>query len=114
MTLPQAAEHLGVSTRTIRRWIHDGKLSAELRPGPYGKQYLVPVNALPAVRVFPSAVSNQPPDEVAALRRELLDALAASEERQRALLEELIEEIVRLRADVQRLSQLLDLRGTAR
>lgn len=42
LTLERAARHLGVSTRTLRRWIKAGKLEAELRPGPYGQQYLVP------------------------------------------------------------------------
>ncbi|PZS07589.1 MAG: hypothetical protein DLM70_03365, partial [Chloroflexi bacterium] len=51
-TLEQAAEHLGVSTRTLRRWIHAGKLQAELRPGPYGQQYVVPRDQLGAVRLI--------------------------------------------------------------
>jgi excisionase family DNA binding protein len=50
-TLDKAARHLGVSTRTLRRWIHAGKLQAELRPGPYGQQYLVPLKQLGAVQL---------------------------------------------------------------
>jgi excisionase family DNA binding protein len=50
-TLDKAAKHLGVSTRTLRRWIHAGKLQAELRPGPYGQQYLVPLKQLGAVQL---------------------------------------------------------------
>src|SRR5947209_1081625 len=42
LTIERAARHLGVSKRTLRRWIKAGKLEAELRPGPYGHQYLVP------------------------------------------------------------------------
>jgi len=50
-TLDTAAKHLGVSTRTLRRWIHAGKLQAELRPGPYGQQYLVPLKQIGAVQL---------------------------------------------------------------
>lgn len=50
-TLAQAAKHLGVSSRTLRRWIHAGKLQAELRPGPYGQQYVVPGEQLGAVQL---------------------------------------------------------------
>jgi MerR family copper efflux transcriptional regulator len=45
-TIERAAKHLGVSTRTLRRWIKAGKLEAELRPGPYGHQYLVPQSSV--------------------------------------------------------------------
>ena len=34
-TLERAARHLGVSSRTLRRWIKSGKLDAELQPGGY-------------------------------------------------------------------------------
>lgn len=51
LSLEQASRHLGVSVRTLRRWIHSGKLSAELRPGPYGKQYLVPLQGLDSVEI---------------------------------------------------------------
>jgi excisionase family DNA binding protein len=33
MTTTQAAEHFGVSAKTIRRWIHSGKLEAVRRDG---------------------------------------------------------------------------------
>lgn len=51
LTLEQAAKHLGVSSRTLRRWIHAGKLQAELRPGPYGQQYVVLEGQLGAVQL---------------------------------------------------------------
>jgi excisionase family DNA binding protein len=50
-TLDKPAKHLGVSTRTLRRWIHAGKLQAELRPGPYGQQYLMPLKQLRGVQL---------------------------------------------------------------
>ncbi|MDQ2741006.1 MAG: helix-turn-helix domain-containing protein [Chloroflexota bacterium] len=115
LTLPEAARQLGVSARTVRRWIHDGKLHAELRPGPYGQQYLVPLQALPAARMLRSTQLPQPPVAAGldALRHELLEELRRQEERQRELLEELVEEVVRLRGDVQQLTARLTGEGVA-
>ncbi|MFD1673516.1 helix-turn-helix domain-containing protein [Alicyclobacillus fodiniaquatilis] len=42
LTLKEAAQHFGVSVQTIRRWIKDGKLEAELQDSPYGRQYFIP------------------------------------------------------------------------
>jgi excisionase family DNA binding protein len=46
LTLKQAAAQLGISPRTARRWIREGKLDGELMPGPYGEQYMVPANQI--------------------------------------------------------------------
>jgi excisionase family DNA binding protein len=41
LTIAQAAEVLGVSTRTVRRFIKAGKLKAELVAGPFGEEYRI-------------------------------------------------------------------------
>jgi MerR family transcriptional regulator, copper efflux regulator len=41
LTINQAAEKLGVSTRTIRRYIKSGKIQAELINGPFGEEYRI-------------------------------------------------------------------------
>lgn len=41
LTLNEAAERLGVSPRTIRRWIKEGKINATLQQSPYGMQYFI-------------------------------------------------------------------------
>jgi excisionase family DNA binding protein len=46
LTLKQAAAQLGISPRTARRWIREGKLAGELMPGPYGEQYMVPAGQI--------------------------------------------------------------------
>ena len=41
LTIVQAAESLGVSTRTVRRFIKAGKIDAEMVPGPFGQEYRI-------------------------------------------------------------------------
>ena len=41
ITISEAAEKLGVSTRTIRRHIKAGKIKAELVNGPFGDEYRI-------------------------------------------------------------------------
>jgi excisionase family DNA binding protein len=41
LTITQAARSLGVSTRTIRRFIKSGRIHAELIPGPFGEEYRI-------------------------------------------------------------------------
>jgi excisionase family DNA binding protein len=48
-SLNDAAELLGVSQRTVRRWVHAGTLAAELRPGRNGPQYFIDGADLAAV-----------------------------------------------------------------
>jgi excisionase family DNA binding protein len=41
MTIAEAAKTLGVSTRTVRRFIKSGKLEARLVEGPFGQEYRI-------------------------------------------------------------------------
>lgn len=41
MNISQAARKLGVSTRTIRRYIKSGKINAELVSGRFGEEYRI-------------------------------------------------------------------------
>ena len=120
-TLEKAAVHLGVSTRTLRRWIKTGKLNAQLRPGPYGRQYLIPRSSVAGVEVVrdveraerqaereavPRVLENYlsrresaVAEEMAALRVEMQEAIRRLEERQEMVLREL-EQIRRELADL--------------
>ncbi|WP_054970211.1 helix-turn-helix domain-containing protein [Alicyclobacillus ferrooxydans] len=51
LTLREAAEAFGVSTQTLRRWIKDGKLQAELKDSAYGSQYYIKASELPSAEV---------------------------------------------------------------
>jgi len=85
LTIAQAAKSLGVSTRTVRRFIKSGKIDAELVDGAFGQEYRIlklpaklhkkkPVDNMP----YPTPV--QPPVQFIDLVRELQEknlALAA-------------------------------------
>ena len=108
-TLERAAEYLGVSSRTLRRWIKSGKLHARLEPGPYGRQYVVPESSLRSVQLvrdverierqeereaIPATVEAYLAEresalgrEIAALRAELHEALQQLQTQQAAILE---------------------------
>jgi len=42
LTISEAAKSLGVSTRTVRRFIKSGKIRAELVLGAFGQEYRIP------------------------------------------------------------------------
>src|SRR5438094_939316 len=47
LSLSEAAERLGVSIHTARRWARDGKLRAEQHKGAHGTEYRVRADELP-------------------------------------------------------------------
>ena len=85
LTIAQAARSLGVSSRTVRRFIKSGKIHAELVPGPFGQEYRI--LELPLELRKPKPVDNtlyqtpvQTPIQVMDIIRELQEknlALAA-------------------------------------
>ena len=85
LTIAEAARSLGVSSRTVRRFIKSGKIKANLAAGPFGEEYRIP--ELPLDLRKPKPVDNDPgqtpvhtPIQVMDIVRELQDknfALAA-------------------------------------
>lgn len=57
LSIREAAEHFGVSSHTVRRWIREGRLQAEQRPGRHGVQYFIPTDQ-PDPRVESASVHN--------------------------------------------------------
>ena len=41
LSISQAAKSLGISSRTVRRYIKSGKIPAELVSGPFGQEYRI-------------------------------------------------------------------------
>ena len=58
LTIAQAARTLGVSSRTVRRFIKSGKIHAELVPGAFGQEYRI--LELPSVLHKSEPVDNTP------------------------------------------------------
>jgi AcrR family transcriptional regulator len=101
-SLAAVAARLGVSPRTARRWIRDGKIHAELREGPSGLEYHVPETQIETA----AAIRDAMPDEaslgeyvderegnVISLLEDLRDRLEAATEGQVSLEERLREEM---------------------
>ncbi len=85
LTIAQAARSLGVSSRTIRRFIKSGKIFAQLVPGPFGDEYRIfelptdlrnrkPIDNTPTQT--PSQLSVQVTDIIRELQEKII-ALAA-------------------------------------
>ena len=64
MSIAEAAKSLGVSSRTVRRFIKSGKLQAELVSGPFGQEYRI-LELPPYLRNLKGIDNNsgQPPDQ---------------------------------------------------
>jgi excisionase family DNA binding protein len=41
LSIAEAADHLGLAAKTIRRWVRSGKLPAELQEGRFGEEYRI-------------------------------------------------------------------------
>jgi excisionase family DNA binding protein len=76
LTLTEVAEQLSISPRTVRRWIHQGKLRAELRPGPYGPQYFVAADQLAAAHEIHAVIQVNRPVELEDFARALASYLS--------------------------------------
>jgi len=85
LTIAEAARSLGVSSRTVRRYVKSGKIHAELVLGPFGQEYRIlelPVELRKSKPVdnTPSQSSGQTSVQVIDIIRELQEknlALAA-------------------------------------
>jgi MerR family copper efflux transcriptional regulator len=72
LTISEAARKLGVSSRTVRRFIKSGKIEAELFPGAFGPEYRI--LTLPRELYKSKPVDNtlgQAPSQVMDIIREL-------------------------------------------
>ena len=58
LTITEAAKSLGVSSRTVRRYVKSGKIHAELVPGLFGQEYRI--LTLPRELQKPKLVDNAP------------------------------------------------------
>ena len=105
LTIAQAARSLGVSSRTVRRFIKSGKISAELVPGPFGQEYRI--LELPPDLHKPKPIDNTPSQTPSQLPSQLMDIMRELQEKNLALAAQLgiaRERIRNLESDVRLLT----------
>lgn len=81
LTIKTAAARLGVSERTVRRWIREDRLYAEKRPGPYGEQYFIPPGEITTAQAVTDVVRVDRAVDVATLAGALERHLAERDQR---------------------------------
>jgi MerR family copper efflux transcriptional regulator len=100
-TISEAADLLGLSTKTIRRRIKQGEIPATLEPGPYGDQYIIPAEAIDTAQQIVDVVRVDRPTDPMTLALVITQAL---DERDKGLQDE----IAQLRQQVETLTRALD------
>jgi excisionase family DNA binding protein len=107
LTLSEAAERLGISVQTARRWARDGKLPAEQQPGARGTEFRVRADALPTLPAapLPSADAVELAASLASLRTELRAATSEQAAREATLRTELEKTRTELGAALEALRQ---------
>jgi len=100
LTISQYAELVGVSEVTVRRRIKKGKLPARLEHGPYGKQYMIPAEAVDSAQAVTDVVMVNKPVPVESLAASFMEALEGRDRTIMARLEE-----TATREDIQQLRQ---------
>jgi len=83
LTIAEAARSLGVSTRTVRRFIKSGKIQAELVPGPFGEEYRI--LELPPDLGKPKPLDNTPTQTSVQTPIQVMDIIRELQEKNLAL-----------------------------
>ena len=99
-TIAEAADLLGLSTKTIRRRIKQGEIPATLEPGPYGDQYIIPAAAIDTAQEIIDVVQVHRPTDATTLALVITQAM---DERDKGLQDE----ITQLRQQVEELTKTL-------
>jgi len=97
MTIKEACIEMGVSERTLRRWVKSKKVQAEQVQGAYGLEWRISVDSLTTAKQILDVVKVERPTDPMTLALTVAKAVSESvEESQRPV----IEELKQLRQDV--------------
>lgn len=102
LSIREAAEQVGKSTKTIRRWRADGKIASQMQEGPHGSQWFVRMSD---VHGLASPVYEEVEETSAALR--VIDEAFKSLQTQHAEL------VVKLTEEIERRADEVERRATA-
>ena len=106
LTLPEAAERLGISVSTARRWIREGKLTANKEPGPYGLEYRISADQINTANEIKDVVQVDHPVDLAHLAMVLDEHLRGRDVEIAGKLDLLRQELIEtLRIEVREASQ---------
>jgi len=83
LTISEAAKSLGISTRTVRRFIKSGKIRAELVLGAFGQEYRI--RELPHELHKPKPVDNTPRQDLIQAPVQVMDIIRELQEKNLAL-----------------------------
>lgn len=76
-TVAEAAAQLGVSEKTIRRYVKAGKLPATMVDGPYGPQWTIPDAAITTAQVVTDVIAVERPADPRLLGLAIAEAQVA-------------------------------------
>lgn len=100
VTIAEASARLGVSEKTLRRWIRSGKIHAAKVEGPYGMQYDLADADLEDVSTALAVVEKATPADPHALALAIAEALTRRDEQTAAAIDALRQEISDLRDEL--------------
>ena len=83
LTIAEAAKSLGVSSRTVRRYVKSGKINAKLINGPFGQEYRI--LELPVEFRKSKPVDNTPPPSSVQTPVQVIDIVRELQEKNLAL-----------------------------
>jgi hypothetical protein len=106
VTLDEAAHRAGRSVKTLRRWIKNGKLPAELVDTDHGQAYRVNVNSLEEARRVVDVVKVERPPDTAALAAAIAQALEQRDAQWMQAIADLHAEVRQLREQLQERPQI--------
>jgi|SRR5690625_1049955 len=108
LSIKDTAERMGVSDKTIRRWIQDGKLQAEKMNGPYGEQWFIAASEVATAQEILDVVTVENRVDMAQLAHVLERHLETKNERIKELeakIDTLVDHIQTLTQGVQEIQE---------